>query len=311
MTGYRSGHTLPMSLPVRFDELVLKIPGDELRVKFHPRMTVLSGLGAPEREALATSILGSLTGGPESTAMRYLDGTGRLVNLLSGPDGPVHARHEDDGTPATPPVERRRRRPPISAPSCSCRPPTSAWSAAPPREDEPKELRDARASLEEITAQLDEALAEEQAAAAVRAELEALDEQLRQAHDGAARRQYAEVLAQLERVRAEAATLQSGTAGADADRHLLANADAAWDLAARWRAAADELALAIERFGDAERLEPDDRKAAAALPDAAPEDLAALIDAAVDAEAAPRGAGQPAAGPRGGQAAGPLPPAGR
>ena len=61
---------------MRFDELVLKIPGDELRVKFHPRMTVLSGLGAPEREALAESIVGALAGGAESTAMRYVDGTG-------------------------------------------------------------------------------------------------------------------------------------------------------------------------------------------------------------------------------------------
>jgi len=82
-----------MSTAVRFDELVLKIPGDELRVKFHPRMTVLSGLGAPEREALAASIVDALAGGPETTAMRYIDGTGRLVNALSAPDGPIRARH--------------------------------------------------------------------------------------------------------------------------------------------------------------------------------------------------------------------------
>jgi hypothetical protein len=67
-------------------------------------MTVLSGLGAPEREALARSIAGALTGGADSTAMRYQDGTGRLVNVLAGPDGPVHTRHEDDGSPAAPPV---------------------------------------------------------------------------------------------------------------------------------------------------------------------------------------------------------------
>ena len=86
---------------VRFDELVLKIPGDELRVKFHPRMTVLSGLGAPERRALSESILGALAGGGgEATALRYVDSTGRLVNVLSGPGGSVQARHDDDGTPA-------------------------------------------------------------------------------------------------------------------------------------------------------------------------------------------------------------------
>ena len=87
--------------------------------------------------------------------------------------------------------------------------------------------------------------------------------------------------------------------------------DAAWDLAERWRAAADELALAVERFGDAERLERDDRKAAAALPDAPPDDLTALIDAAVDAERTRERAGQPAAGARRRQAAGALRPPGR
>src|SRR5688572_9701447 len=162
-----------MILLVKFDELVLKIPGDELRVKFHPRMTVLSGLGAPEREALATSILGSLAGGPESTALRYLDGTGRLVNAISGPDGPVHARHEDDGSPATPPMGGLASPTDLRALMLVQAADLGVVSRT-AREDEPKELRVARASLEEITAQLDDALAEEQAASAVRAELEAL-----------------------------------------------------------------------------------------------------------------------------------------
>jgi len=94
-----------MWIPVRFDELVLKIPGDELHLRFHPRMTVLSGLGAPEREALAQSILGSLAGGRESTVMRYVDGVGRTVDVVAEPDEPVHARYEDDGSPAPPPID--------------------------------------------------------------------------------------------------------------------------------------------------------------------------------------------------------------
>jgi hypothetical protein len=269
---------------VKFDELVLRIPGDELRVKFHPRMTVLSGLGAPEREALASSILGSLVGGPESTAMRYVDSTGRVVNLLSGPDGPVHARHEDDGSAALPPV-RESTSPTDLRSLMLVRAADLGVVSRTPRADEPPELRDARLSLEEITAELEEALAEEQALKSLRAELKALEEQLRQARDGAARREYAEVLAQLERVRAESATLQSGTAGADADRHLLASADAVQDLATRWRTCAAELTAATERFAVAERLDPDARTAAAALPDAAPADLSTLIGDVVEAEA--------------------------
>ena len=95
-----------MWTPVRFDELVLKIPGDELHLRFHPRMTVLSGLGAPEREALAQSILGALAGGRESTVMRYVDGVGRTVDVVAEPDEPVHARYEDDGSAgAAPPID--------------------------------------------------------------------------------------------------------------------------------------------------------------------------------------------------------------
>ena len=268
---------------MRFDELVLKIPDDELRVRFHPRMTVLSGLGAPEREALAQSILGSVAGGTDSTALRYLDGTGRLVNVLAGPGEPVQARHEDDGSVAPLPLSGS------SSPTdvrdlmlvqASDLGVVRRTSLA----DEPPELRDARASLAEITIELEAALAEEHATAAIRAELAALDEQLRLAHDGAARREYAEVLAQLERVRAEAATLQSGTAGVEADRHLLANAEGVRALAERWRSAADDLASAAARFGDAERLPEQDREQAAKLPDAPPEALPALVDAVVGAE---------------------------
>lgn len=282
MWGYRSGLPVPMWVPVRFDELVLKIPGDELRVRFHPRMTVLSGLRAPEREALARSIVGGLTGGYESTALRYLDGTGRLVTALAGPDGPVQARHEDDGSPAAPPLPAGMS--PAELRSLMLVQASDLGVVArPTRSEEPPELREARASLAEITAQLEAALGEESAAAKVRGQLEGLDEQLRLAHDGAARRQYAEVLAQLERVRAEAATLQSGTAGVEADRHLLAGAESVDALADRWRAAAAERADAVDRFGGAERLGAEARHVAAALPESAPGDLPDLVAAALHA----------------------------
>src|SRR5258705_2279671 len=36
---------------VRFEELSLRVSDEELRLPFHDRVTVLSGLGAPERQA--------------------------------------------------------------------------------------------------------------------------------------------------------------------------------------------------------------------------------------------------------------------
>ena len=37
---------------MRFDELVIKVQGDELRLRFHPELTVLCGLGTLERQSL-------------------------------------------------------------------------------------------------------------------------------------------------------------------------------------------------------------------------------------------------------------------
>ena len=38
---------------MRLEELILRIPGDEFQVRFHEQLTVLSGIGMLERQALA------------------------------------------------------------------------------------------------------------------------------------------------------------------------------------------------------------------------------------------------------------------
>lgn len=268
---------------MRVDELVLKIDGEDLRVAFHPRMTVLCGLGAAERQALAESILGSLTGGGEETALRYVDGMGRAVTVVSGAGGSVQARYDDDGSPASSPVGDLRSSPEALRALMLIQAADLSVVARSARDDEPPELREARASLEEITEQLQAALGEAEEAAALQTELDTLEEALRTAHEDASRREYAQVLAQLERVRAEAGALQSGSGGIDADRHLLAHADATRALAAQWTEAAEALELVIDRFGHGARLDAADLDAAAAIPDAVPADLDASVDALADA----------------------------
>ena len=49
---------------MRFEELSLRIPGDELRMRFHKRITVVSGLESRERRGLVDSLLGTLSEGP-------------------------------------------------------------------------------------------------------------------------------------------------------------------------------------------------------------------------------------------------------
>jgi hypothetical protein len=262
---------------VRFDELILQVPDDELRVRFHPELTVLSGLGVDERRSLADGILGALTGGPDPSQLRYLDGDGEPV-IVRGQDGRITAERPD-GTSVAPPLgtvapDRVALRALMLVSADDLGVLTRAA-----RSDEPPELREARDMLDELTAELDAARGQQQAVEVLQSKLEAVDAELSAALDGVARREYAQILARLERVRAEAAALQTGTAGIEADRHLLANADAARAIAAEWAQANAVLTDLATRLEGQPRLGPDERDRAAQIPARPPEHLAELVAA--------------------------------
>src|SRR5262249_22671823 len=86
---------------MRLEELVLRTPGDEFRVRFHEHLTVLSGIGMLERQAFADSLPGALTGNAENTVLTYVDRDGRIVEIISS-GGTAVCRHLDDNSPALP-----------------------------------------------------------------------------------------------------------------------------------------------------------------------------------------------------------------
>jgi len=259
---------------VRFEELIVQVPDEELRLRFHPQLTVLSGLGPAERAAMADTIIGSLAGGPEDTALRYLDATGEAVIVL-GREGRIAARR-DDGAPVAEPVGT------LATSSQGLRelmlltPDGLGPELARRREDEPPELAEARDTLEELTEQLEAARQARDATAEVRRELEQLDQDLTTAREGLARREYAQVLALLERVRAEAAALQSDHAGIEADRTLLGLADEVRELAASWAAATARVA-ALSEQAPGESLDEEQRQRFSSIPEAPPGDLPRLV----------------------------------
>ena len=261
---------------MRFEELIIQESGEELRLPFHPQLTVLAGLGPEERTAMAGTILDALAGGDAPLDLRYLDATGRPV-VVHSRGGRVTARDEE-GNPVPEPIgsiaTSRRALQELMVVTAGDVSPELPRSRA----DEPPELREARDALEALAAQLAAAEAEQERTAAQQAELARLEGAIQRARDGAARRQYAQVLAQLERIRAEAAAVESDPAAVAADRRLLAAADGLRSLAAdhatAW-AEAEDLRAAVEGAP----FDPDEREALAAIPAEPPADLGDLVDA--------------------------------
>jgi hypothetical protein len=270
---------------VRFEELSLRIPGDELRMRFHKRITVLSGLEVPERRALVDSILGALADGPNGqTVLTYLDAQGQRVTLSRTEDGAVLHTY-DDGTMAPDLAATLGLDGKALREMCLVDEAGIGLFAAELAAPESPELAEARAALATITHELDAAMAARQAVETLRQEMAEIDELLREAEEGGAKRRYARLLAQLERVRAEAAAARTGDVGAASDRRFMQHGREAMQLAKQWAQANGRLEEARKRFGRRERLDEATLAQAEATPDRVPAKLDNLVRAYSDAEA--------------------------
>lgn len=266
---------------MRLEQLILRIPGDEFEVRFHDQLTVLSGVGMLERQALADSIIGALTGSAENAVARLVDHTGRPIEIVAN-GGTTEARYLDDGSPAlalvgtvAPTADAVRALMLLQAGDLGLTP-------VHPRADEHPELVEARATLQQLASALEAAKSGRTKKEQLAEELEQVEAQIRQASDNAARREYAGVLADLERVRAEAAALQSGQAGAETDQHLLDSADSARRLVQQWKESAGRAAR-VMAHAPAERLDDADVAERRWYPDVMPTNLYELVDKVVGA----------------------------
>ncbi|MGQ0831255.1 MAG: hypothetical protein ACT4OV_06210 [Microthrixaceae bacterium] len=233
-------------------------------------------MSAPERQALIDNILDSVTGLGDATTLRCTDTAGRMLTIVSDGHHPVTTF--DDGSPAPVPLgalgaDRSALRS-IMVLSVSDLGPLHRTS----RDDDPPELVEARATLEELTAELEAAMNDKQSAEGLQREIDRLEEELRTARDGLARREYAQVLARLEQVRAEAAAVHAGTASIDSDRNLLSSADTVRDLARVWAEAAAAVAELRAGLNGATRPEAEERELLAAIPSDPPAHLKRLVD---------------------------------
>ena len=267
---------------MRFEELTVHEAEGALRLRFHPHLTVLAGVGVDERTALGHSLVAALVGGVEHTTLRYLDATGGTV-VVEAQSGRATAQ-DAEGAPVEPLGPGA-----ASAGALAALMVVRADDITPEihraPEDEPPELREARQALEAITAELEAGTAEQARTAELRAELTRLDAALHTARENAARRAYAKVLAQLEQVRTEASALQSDTASVDQDRRLLDALGAIRALAAEHAeacAARDRLTA----LASGDPVDPRELDRLSTIPEAVPDELEELVAALDQASSA-------------------------
>lgn len=258
---------------MRLEQLTLRIPGDDVVMRFHDRLTVVSGMGNAERREMADLLVGALTGGlPHATELRYLDATGEIVLVRADGRGGVEHIHPDGSTAAD-----LARAVGLDAAGLRklvhLRADDVGILGADISRLEPPELRDARQALSLLDAELHEALGTRSRVEELRAELADIDERLRTVHEGEAKRRFARILIDLERVRAEAAVIRGGADSDTADRRLLAASEPVRRLAEAWRHALASLEQAQAAFADRERLDPRTLREALDAPSEIPAEL--------------------------------------
>lgn len=87
---------------MRFHRLMMEVGTSTVTIDFHPRLTVVAGVGALERESLVTELLGALGGSRPGTHLQVVDDTGRRLGILhpvnNQPDRVVELESHQDVT---------------------------------------------------------------------------------------------------------------------------------------------------------------------------------------------------------------------
>lgn len=268
---------------MRLQQLALRVHDEPTWLRFHERLTVITGIGMTDRQGLVEVILGMLAGeATVSNELAYVECTGQRVTVDQTPEGTFHVFH-DDGTPADAPsiVLELSVRELFDLMYVDARQ-LGILQQGP---TEPKELTEARASLAAFSDQLEAATVAKDAAEALRIELLAIDEEIRLIEAGRPRRRYAKLVVDLSALRMEREAIVASPAEAEADRVLAAHLALLRPLTTRWRAAVRKRSDAERAFGTRVRLDPHTLAGALAVPERVPANLDSLVDELAEAEA--------------------------
>src|SRR5688572_3472415 len=89
---------------MRLQQLALRVQ-DETRLRFHERLTVITGIGTDDRQGLVEVILGTLAGeATVSSELAYVERTGQRVTVDQTAEGTFRVFHDDGTTTEAPGV---------------------------------------------------------------------------------------------------------------------------------------------------------------------------------------------------------------
>jgi tetratricopeptide (TPR) repeat protein len=260
---------------VRLEQLVLFGPSDNFSVQFGPRVTVLAGLAEPERASMLATLVDAMAGRIPNASVIYVDHAGRRV--YADRTGGTFA---DDGVAAPSLSDLLGSDPEVITDLVTLRAGDLGLGAGRTDEAIEADLTAARASVEQLAAEADEATTYMVQVDAWNAELERLDQAIVAAPDETARWNWTCLRNQLDGLRAELASLEEpDDEPDDADTRLLA---AVADLRAAGETWAEASTAATELGREVGPLPPvsdADLARVAATPETLPADFDERVDA--------------------------------
>ncbi len=254
---------------MRYEELSLPLADSELRIGFHPRLTVLAGLSGVQRQAIIGAIAGATVGAVPGARISLVDASGR-TNTVGDPTDPPDPGFADLGT-----ASRMKNLIEVSAEDLGLPRPS----------DDPgqlalqSELQSARRQAAELRTQVTQVQRRNRQHAALLDELHRLEARL--AELGSEMDRYthrrARALVELEGVRAALAAVDAPANRRSRDRALVDSTMEIQHLADQWSEVSERLDVLRTQVGDQPRIEPDQLAELVDVPDAIPATLARAV----------------------------------
>ncbi|MCU1453308.1 MAG: hypothetical protein JWN46_1454 [Acidimicrobiales bacterium] len=251
---------------MRFEQLVLYLPGDQFRLRFSPRVTVVSGVDEAARADLLDAVIKATAGLTPNATVIFTDHTGRRIFAES-----TGATYADTSEPAPTPAQLIGGDPDVLLQLMALRAADLGLEGGRPLAQLRGDLVGARSAVSDLRAELDQAVERAFDFDERQDDLAEVAAQLARLEDDEARWRWLEASEQADDLRAELAALDRDPDGKDdADCRLL---DAVAEVRESGEAWAD-LATAAEQLRDQLGAPPAVSRAdvarVAATPDAVP-----------------------------------------